>query len=85
MTKKGCEWIDFDIKNYNLSMTEIQKDKELVTQMQKRDYEVRDAFTKETVKYGGTKEAGIEAMKFKISEELVIHRKMQSLVFTTSE
>lgn len=37
------------------------------------------------VKFTGTKEAGIEAMKFKISEELTIHRKMQSLVFTTSE
>lgn len=33
MTKKGCEWIDFDIKNYNLTMTEIQKDKDLVAQM----------------------------------------------------
>jgi hypothetical protein len=53
--------------------------------MQKRDYEVRNAFTRETVKYTHTKEVGVEAMKYKISEELVIHRKMQSLVFTTSE
>mgnify|MGYP006950294071 CR=1 FL=1 len=76
MTKKACEWIDFDVKSYNLTMQEISKDKESLSQVQKRDAEVREAYNKIAVKYESGKEKAIEAVKYKIQEELAIHRKM---------
>jgi len=85
MTKKACEWIDFDMKLFNQTMQDVQKDKDLTNQLQKREFEVRDAFSKTTIVFPATKEVAIEAMKFRISEELLIHRKMSALVFTTSE
>lgn len=66
-------------------MTEISKDKDLVQQMQKVDNEVRENFNRIYIKFEFSKEVAIEAAKFRIQEELVIHRKMQALVFTTSE
>lgn len=53
--------------------------------MQKREMEVREALNNETMKFEATEEVAIEAVKFKIAEELVIARKMQSLQFTTNE
>jgi hypothetical protein len=85
ITRKACEWIDLDIKNFQLSMQTYMKDKEQAGQMQKREMEVREALNAETMKCDFSKEVAIEAFKFKIAEELVIARKMQSLQFTTNE
>lgn len=85
MTRKACEWIDFDLKNYQLTCQAALKEKDTAEQLQKREVEVREEYSRETVKFDGTKEQAIEAAKFKISEEMVIYRKMQSLMFTTNE
>jgi hypothetical protein len=47
--------------------------------------DVREDWNNATVQFTETKERAIEIAKFKIQEDLAIHRKMQSLVFTTSE
>lgn len=76
ITKKACEWIDFDIKNYNLTFQNISKEKDQLLQVQKMENEVREDWNKTTQKFEGTKELAIEVAKFKIQEELIIHRKM---------
>jgi len=61
------------------------KDKDLAKQLQTREMEVREALNAETMTFTDTKDVAIEAIKFKIAEELIISRKMQSLQFTTND
>jgi hypothetical protein len=50
-----------------------------------RDLEIREIHLAETSPVTIEKATAIEAWKFKVSEELVIHRKLQTLMYTTSE
>lgn len=54
-------------------------------QISQQDQKVRELYSRENLTFKGTKEEALEAIKFKIQEELVIHRNMQALIFTTSE
>ena len=64
----------------------MQKDKEEAGRIRKIDSEVRSAYAKKTYSTCNmTKGEAVEAMKFKISEELIIHRKMKALAFTITD
>lgn len=76
MTRKACEWIEFDFKNYQLTLNAVMSEAETAQKLNQRDNEVRETLTRQTTPVTITKEQAIEAIKFRIQEELVIYRKL---------
>jgi hypothetical protein len=66
MTKKACEWIEFDHKNYILTQQELMKKQETAQQLQQQDQKIRELYSRETLTFKGTREQALEAIKFKI-------------------
>lgn len=76
MTRKACEWLEFDFKNYQLTHNAVIQNQEQAQKIAQRDNDVRETLLMETTTVNITKEKAIEAIKFKIKEELGIYRKL---------
>ena len=85
ITKKACEWIEFDLKNFNNTVQSILKDKEKTNEMAKLDADQRDSFMEETTELTITKEKALEIYKYRIKEEMNINRRISQMAFTSNE
>jgi hypothetical protein len=74
MTKQGCEWIDFEMKNYNLSMQACMKDDSKAKTMREIDEEVRNSL--EPMEFTVEKAKIISICKAKLVKDLEMSKKI---------
>ena len=75
MTQKACEWIDFDLMQYQKNAGEIQKDKDKIKKLNDTLKEVQTQFDAEHYVYKGTREEAIKAFQMKFKTEIEINQK----------
>jgi hypothetical protein len=83
MTKKACEWIEFDIENYKNTVEAAMADEKQREKIQLRDSDVRMAL-EDSVPITHTEADFIQAIKFKFQRDMEMIRKLASLKYTTS-
>ena len=82
ISNKACEWIELDLKNYQLSYQTIMEDETKRNKVNATDQEMRLALENKTIDVEET--VVIEAAKHKFHLDIEMFRKMNALKFTTS-
>jgi len=82
ITTKACEWIELDVKNYQLSIQAYMEDEKIRARITEADASVRLAL--DTTPIEQTEKTIIEASKYKFTLDMEMYRKLASLKFTTS-
>ena len=83
ITQKACEWIELDIKNYQLTVQSYMEDETKRTKIQESDTSVRLAL--EDTPITDDVKVFIAASKFKFQRDMEMFRKMQAIRLTTSQ
>ena len=82
ISQKACEWIELDMKNYQLSMQAFMDDEKTRAKITATDSEVRLAL--EDVEITQDEKTVIDASKYKFTLDMEMYRKLASLKFTSS-
>jgi hypothetical protein len=80
--KKGCEWIELEPENYQLSSKAYMSDQDKKQEVTKADAEVRLAL--ETDPIGEDDSVYIKACKAKFKRDMEMYRKIEQLKYTTA-
>lgn len=82
MTNKACEWIELDIKNYQLSYQTYLEDETKRNKVNQADQEMRIALEDKPIDQD--EKTIIEAAKHKFMLDMEMFRKLQTLKYTTA-
>ena len=82
ITQKACEWIELDVKNYQLSVQAVMENEEHRNKLSTTDAEIRLQLEEKEVTE--SEKDVMEASKFKFQRDMEMFRKLQALKYTTS-
>lgn len=78
MTAQACDWIDYDFKNFHLTMQGLMKEeaKEDAKKLQEKMQEVHAAFRKEKFVFQGDEAKALEIYQWRIRQDIEMNKKM---------
>jgi hypothetical protein len=82
ITNKACEWIELDVKNYQLSIQTYMEDEKIRARVTETDATVRLALDNTPITQD--EKTVIAASKYKFTLDMEMYRKLASLKYTTS-